>query len=179
MRASTFTAEAMGKPSLSKHITVPVLGGHTPETTIPLLSHSSHALPSYVDRAVLVRRIKYGGREVVDAKKGTAAATLSMAYAGYLFISQILGALNGEKGLTTFSYVSLKADPDGAACLENEIGEKVAYFASHVEIGKEGVVKILPIGQLTDDEVALVKAAIPELVKNIKTGVEYVKEGTL
>lgn len=82
-----------------------------------------------------MKRIKYGGREVVDAKKNTGAATLSMAYAGFLFISQILGALNGEKGLTTFSYVNLMADPDGAASLENEIGEKVAYFASHIEIG--------------------------------------------
>lgn len=58
-----------------------------------------------------------------------------MAYAGFLFISQILRALDGEKGITTFSYVSLMSDRDGAVTLEIEINEKVDYFASHIEIG--------------------------------------------
>ena len=40
---------------------------------------------SDADRDALTRRIQFGGDEVVQAKAGAGSATLSMAYAGYLF----------------------------------------------------------------------------------------------
>jgi len=33
----------------------------------------------------------------------------------------------------------------------------------------EGVAKIIPLGKITEGEQALIKAALPELVKNIET----------
>ena len=33
----------------------------------------------------------------------------------------------------------------------------------------EGVVKIIPLGKITEGEQSLIKAALPELVKNIET----------
>ena len=40
---------------------------------------------SDADREALTVRIQFGGDEVVQAKAGAGSATLSMAYAGFLF----------------------------------------------------------------------------------------------
>jgi len=179
VRASTFVAEILGNLSLSKEIVVPVIGGHSGVTIVPLLSQSSHPLPSGLssdDHEKLVKRIQFGGDEVVKAKDGAGSATLSMAYAGAEFTEKILRAFKGEKGITIPSFVSLASDPSGAAALTEDLGKELEFFSSRVELGTEGVVKIHPLGQITDAEKALVKAAIPELVTNIETGTKYVAD---
>ena len=45
---------------------------------------------SDADRDALTHRIQFGGDEVVKAKAGGGSATLSMAYAGYLFTEGVL-----------------------------------------------------------------------------------------
>lgn len=82
-----------------------------------------------------MKRIQFGGDEVVQAKGGAGSATLSMAYAGAEFASKVLRALKGEKGLVAPSYVSAEADRNGAALLTKELGEELAYFSSNVELG--------------------------------------------
>jgi malate dehydrogenase len=59
-------------------------------TIVPLLSQSKPALPENVlsdktKMAELVKRIQFGGDEVVKAKDGAGSATLSMAYGLYFF----------------------------------------------------------------------------------------------
>ncbi|KAF9468267.1 L-malate dehydrogenase [Collybia nuda] len=179
VRSSTFVAEILGNFSLSKEIVVPVVGGHSGVTIVPLLSQSSHPLPAGIttpDYEALVKRIQFGGDEVVKAKDGAGSATLSMAYAGAEFAAKILRALKGEKGIVAPSFVSLQADPSGAAALTKELGKELEFFSSNIEFGAEGIVKINPLGTLTDAEKALVKAAIPELATNIQTGINYVAE---
>lgn len=182
VRASTFVAEIVGDRSLSKDVVVPVVGGHSGVTIVPLLSQSSHPLPASVDTAsldTLVNRIQFGGDEVVKAKGGAGSATLSMAYAGAEFASKILRAFKGEEGIVAPSYVSLEADPVGAAALTKELGTELAYFSSNVEFGPKGVVKINPLGKITEAEQTLIKAAIPELQKNITTGVTFITEAKI
>lgn len=177
VRASTFVAEIHGNLSLSKEITVPVVGGHSGVTIVPLLSQSSHPLPSgisEVDYNALVKRIQFGGDEVVKAKDGAGSATLSMAYAGAEFTNNIIRTINGEKGLRAPSYVALAADPAGAEALTKELGERLEYFSSTVELGPQGIVKIQPLGNITEAEKKLVAAAIPELKTNIGTGSNFV-----
>lgn len=82
-----------------------------------------------------MNRIQFGGDEVVKAKGGAGSATLSMAYAGAEFASKILRAFKGEEGIVAPSYVSLEADPVGAAALIRELGTELAYFSSNVELG--------------------------------------------
>jgi malate dehydrogenase len=82
-----------------------------------------------------VNRIQFGGDEVVKAKGGAGSATLSMAYAGAEFASKVLRAVKGEEGIVAPSYVSLEADPVGAAALTKELGTELAYFSSNVELG--------------------------------------------
>lgn len=85
-----------------------------------------------------------------------------MAYAGAKFANAILRGLKGETTIEC-SYVQSDACPD------------VDYFATPIVLGKNGVEKIHPIGDLNDFEKDLIKKAIPELKKNIQTGVDFVK----
>ncbi|KAG6876887.1 hypothetical protein C0992_011451 [Termitomyces sp. T32_za158] len=179
VRASTFVSEILGDLSLAPSVAVPVVGGHSGVTIVPLLSQSSHALPADLTAEkyeALVKRIQFGGDEVVKAKDGAGSATLSMAYAGAEFAAKVIRALKGEKGLSAPSYVSLTADPAGGAALAKELGQELEFFSSIVELGPEGVTKISPLGKITEREQALVKAAIPELLTNIKTGTTFVAE---
>jgi len=81
VRAETFVAEIAGKKTGSE-LTVPVIGGHSGETIVPLFSQVSVTIPDDKYDA-LVHRVQFGGDEVVKAKDGTGSATLSMAFAGF------------------------------------------------------------------------------------------------
>ncbi|KAF9447442.1 NAD-malate dehydrogenase, partial [Macrolepiota fuliginosa MF-IS2] len=168
VRASTFVAEKRGDLTLAKEVIAPVVSGHSGATIIPLLSQASHTLPSISTEEydALVKRIQFGGDEVVQAKQGAGSATLSMAYAGAEFATKVLRAIKGEKGIVALTYVSLAADPHGAALLTKELGEEIVYFSANVTLGTEGVIKISPLGNITPGEKELVKAALPELAKN-------------
>ncbi|EGN94898.1 hypothetical protein SERLA73DRAFT_187996 [Serpula lacrymans var. lacrymans S7.3] len=182
VRASTFVSEIIGDRSLSTSVTVPVVGGHSGVTIVPLLSQSSHPIPSSVassDIDALINRIQFGGDEVVKAKDGAGSATLSMAFAGAEFAGKVIRALNGEKGIVAPSYVNLAADKTGGEALKKEIGKDLEYFSAPVELGTEGVVKIRSLGKITEAEQVLVKAAVPDLVSNIDKGVSFVEAAKL
>jgi len=180
VRASTFVSEIHKDLSLAPKIVVPVVGGHSGVTIVPLLSQSSHPLSlSTGDHDALVNRIQFGGDEVVKAKDGAGSATLSMAYAGAEFAAKVLRAVKGEKGIVAPSYVNLTADPSGGEALKKEIGQDIEYFSSNVELGPSGVVKIHTLGKITPAEQALIKAAIPELEGSIQKGVAFIKSPKL
>jgi malate dehydrogenase len=182
VRASTFVAEILGDPSKASDVVVPVVGGHSGVTIVPLLSQSSHSLPSEYSGEkldALINRIQFGGDEVVKAKDGAGSATLSMAYAGAEFAIKVIKAVSGQKGIIAPSFVSLSADPAGGEALKKEIGADLDYFSAPVELGPEGVVKINPLGKITEAEKKLVAAAIPDLTKNIQTGVAFTKKSNL
>lgn len=83
VRAETFVAEIAGK-STPEELNVPVVGGHSGETIIPLFSKVSPSVTIPDDKyEALVKRVQFGGDEVVKAKDGAGSATLSMAYAGF------------------------------------------------------------------------------------------------
>ncbi|RPD65799.1 NAD-malate dehydrogenase [Lentinus tigrinus ALCF2SS1-6] len=175
VRASTFVSEILGDLSLAPKVVVPVVGGHS--GIVPLLSQSSHPLPSgFAQESLdkLTNRIQFGGDEVVKAKDGAGSATLSMAYAGVEFANKIIRAVKGEKGIIAPTFVNLAADKEGGEALKKELGTDLDYFSAPVELGPEGVVSIKALGKITDFEAGLVKAAIPELQTNIEKGVTFV-----
>ncbi|KAF8627529.1 hypothetical protein AX15_004387 [Amanita polypyramis BW_CC] len=176
VRASTFVAEAYGDLSYSSKVVIPVVGGHSGVTIVPLLSQSSHPLPQGTDIPSLIKRVQYGGDEVVKAKNGAGSATLSMAYAGAEFAFKVIRAIKGEKGIITPSYVNLDADKESRTAFK-DIGVDLEYFASNVELGPNGVARIFPLGRISESEKELIKAAVPELGTNISTGVNFIVEG--
>ncbi|GJC95432.1 Malate dehydrogenase [Colletotrichum higginsianum IMI 349063] len=173
VRAETFVAEISGK-SKPHELNVPVIGGHSGETIVPLFSQVQPSVSIPDDKYdALVNRVQFGGDEVVKAKDGAGSATLSMAYAGFSgrFAEKVLKAVKGEKGLVEPSYVYLPGVPGG-----KEIAEKtgVDFFSVPIELGPNGAEKAIDIlGNITEKEKKLLEAAVAGLKGNIKKGVDF------
>ncbi|RNC50842.1 mitochondrial malate dehydrogenase, partial [Trypanosoma cruzi] len=120
VRARTFVAEAGGKSPYDVH--VPVVGGHSGPTIVPLLSQSGLELSDSQVKAI-THRVQYGGDEVVQAKDGAGSATLSMAYAGAEWSNSILKALRGDSGVVEYTFI------------QTDVWPNLPYFSCAVEIG--------------------------------------------
>lgn len=156
VRANTFVAEAKGLNV--DEVSVPVIGGHSGVTILPLLSQVSPKVSFTQDEIEkLTDRIQNAGTEVVNAKAGAGSATLSMAYAGSQFVCSVLEALNGKTGVTQCAFI--KSDVTDSS-----------YFATPLELGKDGVAKNLGMGELSDYEKKKMEEVLPELHKNIQKG---------
>ncbi|KAF6029851.1 MDH2 [Bugula neritina] len=161
VRANTFVAEAKDRDVA--HVNVPVIGGHSGETIVPLLSQATPRITfPREERTKMIERIQNAGTEVVEAKAGAGSATLSMAYAGAKFTGSLLDALNGREDVVECTFVQ----SDETEC---------TYFATPILLGKRGIEQNLGIGRLADFEVSLLEKAIPELQKNITKGEEWIK----
>ncbi|KAI8634549.1 malate dehydrogenase [Xylariaceae sp. FL1651] len=171
VRAETFVAEIAGTKTPSD-LTVPVIGGHSGETIVPLFSQvkPSVTIPDEKYEA-LVSRVQFGGDEVVKAKDGAGSATLSMAFAGYRFAEKVLKALKGEKGLVEPSFVYLPGVPGG-----DEIAKATGldFFSVPVELGPNGAEKAInPLANITDKEKKLLDACTQGLKGNIEKGITF------
>jgi malate dehydrogenase len=162
VRAQTFIGELKGVDPLSVH--VDVVGGHSPETMIPVLSQVKGHTFTDEEITKLTDHVKNAGTEVVNAKDGTGSATLSMAYAGARFALSLVRALKGEKGIVECTFVYSEG-----------IIPEVHYIATPVELGPEGVHKVHPLPHLSEYEKKQLKEAADILAKNIQTGVEFAK----
>ena len=163
VRASRFISEIKGTDPANENITV--VGGHSGATIVPLLSQSGYNLEGEkLDN--YVRRVQFGGDEVVQAKSGAGSATLSMAMAGARFAESLLKATQGQKGVIEPTFVDSHLYRDRGC----------AFFASNVELGPNGVERIIPIGKVTDYEQKLLDVCLADLVTNIKKGTSWVKE---
>jgi malate dehydrogenase len=171
VRAETFVAGITGESQPQK-LTIPVIGGHSGETIVPLFSKASPSVNIPDDKYdALVNRIQFGGDEVVQAKGGAGSATLSMAYAGFRFAEKVLRAVKGEKGLVEPSYIYLAGVPGGDA-IAKKTG--VDFFSVPIELGPNGAEKATdPLEGLTEKEQALLAKAVEGLKGNISKGVEF------
>ncbi|KAL2014470.1 hypothetical protein VTN00DRAFT_1995 [Thermoascus crustaceus] len=163
VRASRFISEIKKTDPANEF--VPVVGGHSGVTIVPLISQSNHPDIEGEVRDKLVNRIQFGGDEVVKAKDGAGSATLSMAMAGARFAESLLKAAQGAKGVIEPTFVESPLYKD----------QGVDFFASKVELGPNGVEKILEVGKVSPYEEKLLEAALADLKKNIKKGVDFVK----
>ncbi|KAI0840617.1 malate dehydrogenase [Hypoxylon sp. FL0890] len=171
VRAETFVAEIAGKKTGSE-LTVPVIGGHSGETIVPLFSKVSPSVTIPDDKYdALVNRVQFGGDEVVKAKDGAGSATLSMAFAGYRFAEKVLKAAKGEKGLVEPSFVYLPGVPGGAEVAK---ATGLDFFSVPIELGPNGAEKATnPLTGITDKEKSLVDAAVKGLKGNIEKGISF------
>lgn len=164
VRANTFIGEAKGLDPAT--VSVPVIGGHSGVTIIPVISQAKPAVSfPQAELEKLTVRIQEAGTEVVKAKAGAGSATLSMAYAGAKFTFSLARALKGESNVSEISYV------------ESNVTD-AKYFSSPIILGKNGVEKNLGLGNLSDYEKKLLEIALPELQKNIKKGEEFVAKSS-
>lgn len=162
VRASRFISQLKSTDPANENIVV--VGGHSGETIVPLLSQSGYKLEGQ-ELADYVKRVQFGGDEVVQAKGGAGSATLSMAMAGARFAESLLKAAQGQKGVIEPSFVESPLFKD----------QGVDFFSTNVELGPNGVEKIHEIGNITAHEQSLVDVCVGQLKGNIAKGVEFVK----
>lgn len=158
IRANTFVGEAKGVNPAD--VNVPVIGGHSGVTILPLLSQSGFEF-SDEEIAALTHRIQNAGTEVVEAKAGGGSATLSMGQAAARFGLSLVRALNGEENVVECTYV------EGP-------GEKARFFAQPVLLGKNGVEKVLSYGEVSAFESDALEGALETLKGDITLGEEFV-----
>lgn len=157
IRANTFLAANQGWDP--KDVDVTVIGGHAGITILPLFSRVEGSNISQEDLEALTVRTQFGGDEVVKAKAGSGSATLSMAYAGYLFSENVLKGLKGEENVQ-------------CAFVESSITD-AQYFASPCKFGKSGVEEVMGFGELSEYEQMWFDKMMPDLKKQIQKGIDF------
>ena len=158
IRAETFVGNLRDLNPANVH--VPVIGGHSGTTILPLLSQVEGVEFTDEEVASLTTRIQNAGTEVVEAKAGGGSATLSMGQAAARFCLSLVSAMRGEN-VVEYTYVETNSDD--------------AQFFSHpVRLGKNGVEEILPYGELSDFEQKAKESMLEGLRGDIKLGVEFV-----
>jgi malate dehydrogenase len=158
-RANTFVAENQGTDVNDTDVTV--IGGHAGITILPLLSQVEGASFSDEDREALTVRIQFGGDEVVQAKDGAGSATLSMAYAAYVFGERMLAAMDGEKDVVECCYV------------ESDIVPGCEFFSSPCRLGPDGVEEVMGFGELSEYEQGWFDKMLPDLQGQIAKGNDF------
>ena len=155
IRSNTFVAELKGKKT--HEVEVPVIGGHSGVTILPLLSQ----IPGVEEIAALTKRIQNAGTEVVEAKAGGGSATLSMGQAAARLGLSLIRGLQGESNVVECVYT------------EGE-GEHARFFAQPVVLGKNGIEKHLPIGKLSAFEEKALKDMLSVLKADIELGEKFI-----
>lgn len=163
-----------------KLINIPVIGGHSGPTIVPLLSQievkgENSPRPALTTEQVdqLIKRIQYGGDEVVQAKAGAGSATLSMAYAAQVFFDDLCKALDTKSTVKQIAYVSKNSSTPNEL---SAVKFPTEYFASEIELNSKGLEKILsPPEPQNQKEKDLLAAAVDGLQKDISKGIEFSK----
>ncbi|KAI0535052.1 malate dehydrogenase [Xylaria digitata] len=152
VRASTFISHALGGNPDPGSFKVPVIGGHSGTTILPLYKTGTG--------------VQFGGDEIAESKQGAGSATTCMAYAGFRFVKALLSAQAGQT-VTEEAYVYLPGIPGG-----KDIAERlgVDYFAVKILLGASGAAKVLDFGELSENEQKLLEVALKDLKVNIQDG---------
>lgn len=182
VRAETFLGQLVGELPSDLAGKISVVGGHSGDTIVPLINFDS-SLSSKVskiseaDYKEFVRRVQFGGDEVVKAKNGAGSATLSMAYAGYRFADGVISSLAGQghgASIPDSAYVYL-AGVSGGPKLAKNLSE-IDFFSVPVHLGNGAVDSIVDPLELvkTPAEKEMIKVALEGLEKSIAQGTNFV-----
>ncbi|MBT0329374.1 malate dehydrogenase [Morganella morganii subsp. morganii] len=159
IRSNTFVAELKGKKP--QELEVPVIGGHSGVTILPLLSQIPGVSFSDAEIDSLTKRIQNAGTEVVEAKAGGGSATLSMGQAAVRFGLSLVRAMQGESNVVECTYT------------EGD-GKYARFFAQPVVLGKNGVEKRLDIGSLSAYEEKALNGMLDVLKADIALGEKFI-----
>ncbi|XP_049873451.1 malate dehydrogenase, mitochondrial-like [Pectinophora gossypiella] len=150
VRANTVLADFLRVPPES--VRVPVIGGATPQTMVPLLSTAIHPCSMTQEQVECVTSCIMGGTEAVCASKGCKTATpcLAGAYAIARVTINVVKGLQGTKVLQCAYVDSL------GLCAPD-----IQFFASEIMLGTSGVEKNLGVPELSKFENCLLCNALP------------------
>ncbi|XP_017080219.1 malate dehydrogenase, mitochondrial [Drosophila eugracilis] len=159
VRAKTFVGEILNVSP--QNVNLPVIGGHTGRTILPILSQCD---PPYKgndkERDALIHRIQDAGTEVVNAKAGLGSATLSMAHAAATFVNSLIKAIMGSKECIV-----------ECAYVESDVTE-AQFFATQLILGPKGIKHNVGLPELDDAEQKALKFMLPILKESIAKGIK-------
>ncbi len=158
IRSETFVAQAKGLSATE--VTVPVIGGHSGTTILPLLSQVEGVEFTAEEIDSLTVRIQNAGTEVVEAKAGGGSATLSMGQAAARFCLSLVHAMQGE---AVVEYAYVEGD-----------GTHAQFFAQPMRLGPNGVEELLPIGDLSAYEEKALNDMMDTLKGDVQKGVDFI-----
>ncbi|XP_022829173.1 uncharacterized protein LOC111358311 [Spodoptera litura] len=135
---------------------VPVIGGHSAKTLIPLLSQSHPAadIDAKISQDFTIKYRKLD-EKIMNAKRGC-SPVLSVAYSALLFTRSVLNALDGRRA-RVHAFIE-----------NNDFG--TAYFGGLVDINNEGVKDMQRYSSLTPYECQLLEQSVNELRKDVLKG---------
>lgn len=160
IRSKTIIGEA--KKLNPMVIDVDVIGGHSSNTIVPLISRSTPTT-KFVENEFkeLSRKIRNIANDIVK-QKNDGGATISMAYAGARMTSSLARAVLGEKNIVECAFVRC-----------NSLSTK--YMCLPVVIERDGIKEYQKIENLTEFEAKLLKLALDDLKLYIRLGENYLK----
>ena len=138
-----------------------MVGGHSGETIIPLLSQIGLDF-TQEEVEQLTPRIQNAGTEVVEAKAGGGSATLSMGEAGARFTLHLVAALSGTESVQC-TFVAVEGQP-------------TEFLALPVRLGRNGVEEVLDPGKFSAYERKIFDDMLPGLKANIDKGIAFVRD---
>ncbi|CAJ1014658.1 lactate/malate dehydrogenase, NAD binding domain/lactate/malate dehydrogenase, alpha [Leishmania shawi] len=150
-------------------VSVPVVGGRGGVTTCPLIAQTGLRIPLEDIIRISGEVQSYGvpfevivGTGLHDALSTEAAppVALSLAYATCDFSTSLLKAQRGDVGIVE------------CALVESTMRPETSFFSSRVELGRDGVQRIFPMGALTTYEHELIETAVPQLARDVQAGIE-------
>ncbi|XP_035432104.1 malate dehydrogenase-like [Spodoptera frugiperda] len=155
LRAQTLYADENNISA--RNCIVPVIGGHSENTLIPLLSQSHPASPTLDAKMSQDFTLKYRkfDEKIINAKRGH-SPVLSVAYSALLFTRSVLNALDGRRA-RVHAFIE-----------NNDFG--TAYFGGLVDINNEGVKEMIRYTTLTEYECHLLEQSFQELRKDVLKG---------
>lgn len=139
---------------------IPVIGGHSECTILPLFSQISNLKFSKEKIQYLTKKIQNSGTKIVKEKKGTGSASLSMAYAILKFIFSLMHAIQGKK-IIEYAYIQGN----------NNFSR---FFSQPFILSKNGIKKILPIPKMSNFEKKELKNIIKILNNEVLIGEKFI-----
>ncbi|XP_034825576.1 malate dehydrogenase-like [Maniola hyperantus] len=160
-RARTLLAKTLNVNPRS--INVPVIGGHSDETIIPLFSNitPSHYRVKPCQDDTLTRLLTKCGTEVLNHKLGNDSAVLAVAWSINEFVEKIIEALYGGYVIVN-SYTS-----------NPHYGTK--FFSGPTKVGSLGIVETCTNLPMSDFERRLLERAVPIINRDVAQGEEHVQ----
>lgn len=154
---------ALDLESVASHqVSIPVVGGHSGVTIVPLFSQLAENQHDADELAALIARVQGAGTEVVEAKAGAGSATLAMAYAALRFCQSLVRAKLGEANVREYAFV------DGGHA-------GAPFFSQPIVLGPQGVTQVLDYLPAHPVEQSAIEQMLPVLNKEIQQGIDYAR----
>lgn len=161
IRSNTFVAELKGKSATE--VEVPVIGGHSGVTILPLLSQIPGVSFSDQEIADLTKRIQNSRYRSRGSESGRRVGDLVDGPGGCPFWSLSGSRHAGEKGVVECAYV------------ESD-GHYARFFSQPLLLGKNGVEERQSIGKLSAFEQQALEGMLDTLKKDIALGEDFVNK---